>query len=119
MAIVGSIKSGLTGDHVTILTKSMLDMVMSVILTVSLGIGVALSAVSVFLYQGTLVLIAQLLRPLLDDAATITQIDSVGSIMIIAIGLNLMGITKIKVADMLPAIFLVILLTKLYEMFLL
>jgi len=104
MAIVGSINSGLTGDHSVIYTKSMLDLVSSAMLAVSLGVGVLFSAASVFVYQGALVLLAQLLRPLLDDPSMLAEINCAGSVIIIALGLNLIGVTKIKVADFLPAI---------------
>ena len=104
MAVIGSINSGLTGDHTMIFTKSALDMVTAAMLAVSLGVGVMLSAASVFVYQGALVLLAQLLRPLLDNPSMIAELNCVGSVMIIAIGLNMIGITKIKVADFLPGI---------------
>ena len=104
MAIVGSINSGLTGDHAIIFTKSTLDLISSTVLSVSLGIGVLFSAASVFIYQGLLVLLAQLLRPLLNDPSLLAEINRAGSVVIVALGLNLVGLTKIKVADFLPAI---------------
>jgi len=107
MAIVGSINSGLTGDHTIIFAKSAIDLISAVILAASLGAGVLFSAASVFLYQGLLVLLAQLLRPLLGDPALVAEIGCAGSVIIIALGLNLIGITKIKVADFLPAILFV------------
>ena len=104
MAIIGSINSGLTGDHSIIFTKSTIDLISAAILAVSLGVGVLFSAVSVFIYQGILVILAQLLRPLLDNPSLLAEINCAGSIIIVALGLNLIGITKIKVADFLPAI---------------
>jgi len=106
MAIVGSINSGLLGDHSVIYAKSTLDLVASAMLAVSLGIGVMFSAASVFVYQGLLVLLAGLLRPILGDPTMIAELTGVGSLIIVALGLNLIGVTKIKVADFLPAIFL-------------
>ena len=104
MAIVGAINSGLTGDHSVLFTKSIIDMISSIVLAATLGVGILLSAVTVFLYQGTLVLLAQLLGPLLENESVIAELTSVGSVIIIALGLNLIGVTKIKIADFLPAI---------------
>ena len=104
MAIIGSISSGLTGDHTIIFTKSFIDLISACILAASLGIGVLFSAASIFLYQGLLVLLAQLLRPLLTNTTLIAEIGCTGSVIIVALGLNLIGVTRIKVADFLPAI---------------
>ena len=104
MAIVGSFESGFTGDHSIIFAKSTIDFVAAIMLTVTLGFGVMFAAVSVFLYQGALVLLAQLLQPVLYDPVTIAEMSSVGSIIIIALGLNMLGVTKIKIADFLPAV---------------
>jgi len=105
MAIVGSLNSGLRGDHTMLFTKSLLDFFSAMMMAVSLGIGVSLSAVSILVYQGIIVLLAGVLEPLLNAIpGSITQIACVGSVMIIAIGLNLMGITKIKVANFLPGL---------------
>jgi hypothetical protein len=117
MAIVGSISSGLTGDHTTIYTKSTLDLVAAAMLAVSLGVGVLFSAASVFVYQGLLVLLAQLLRPLLDNPAMIAEITCAGSVIIIGLGLNIIGVTKIKVANYLPAIVFAPLLVALLGLF--
>ena len=107
MAIIGSINSGLLGDHTILFAKSTIDMITTVILTVTLGVGVLLSAASVFIYQGAIVLLAQLLRPLLENQAMIAELNCAGSVLIIAIGLNMLGVTKIKVADFLPTIIFV------------
>jgi len=104
MAIIGSINSGLTGDHSIIFTKSVIDLVAAAVLTVSLGVGVLFSAGTVLIYQGAIVLLAQLLRPLLYSPTLIAEINCAGSIIIVALGLNMLGITKIKVADFLPAV---------------
>lgn len=103
MTIVGSLNAGLTGDNTMLFTKSVLDLISSVILSVSLGIGVLFSAAFVFLFQGAIVLMAQFLQPILTNAA-IGEITCTGSLMIIALGLNIIGVTKIKVANYLPAI---------------
>lgn len=103
MTVTGSIQAGLTGDNSVLITKAMLDLVSSMMLASSLGVGVLLSAVSVFLIQGGLVLLAGLLAPFMSTGA-VNEMTCAGSILIIMIGTNLMGITKIKVADYLPAI---------------
>lgn len=103
MTVTGSIQAGLTGDNTILITKAMLDLVSSMMLASSLGIGVLLSAVAVFVIQGGLVLLAGLISPLMS-AGAINEMTCAGSILIVMIGTNLMGITKIKVADFLPAI---------------
>ncbi len=103
MTVTGSIQAGLTGDNSLLITKAMLDLVSSMMLASSLGIGVLLSSVAVFVIQGGLVLLAVLISPFMS-AAAINEMTCAGSILIIMIGTNLMGITKIKVADFLPTI---------------
>lgn len=107
MAVVGSLQSGLTGSHDMLYTKSLLDGISAIVLTASLGIGVGLSAVSVLIYQGAITLLAGLLAPVLTDAV-VAEMTCVGSMLIFALGLNMIGVTKIKVMDFVPAIFLVI-----------
>lgn len=104
MAIIGSLDSGLNGDHTVLFTKSILDFVAAAMLAVSLGIGVLFSAASVLVYQGLLVLLAQLLRPILENPSMRAEITCVGSVIIIGLGLNIIGVTKIKVANYLPSI---------------
>lgn len=103
MTVTGSIQAGLTGDSSILITKAMLDLVSSIMLASSLGVGVLLSAGAVLVIQGGLVLLAGLLEPLMS-AGAINEMTCAGSLLIIMIGTNLMGITKIKVADFLPAI---------------
>ena len=103
MTVTGSIQAGLTGDNSVLITKAMLDLVSSMMLASSLGVGVLLSAVAVLIIQGGLVLLAGLLAPLMSTGA-INEMTCAGSILILMIGTNLMGITKIKVADYLPAV---------------
>ena len=107
MAIVGSLNAGLNGDNKVLFTKSVLDLISACMLASSLGVGVLFSALIVFGYQGALVLLAGLLQNVLTDAALIAEISCAGSLMIIGLGLNLLGITKLKVADQLPAILFV------------
>jgi len=103
MAIVGSLNAGLSGDNEMLFTKSVLDFISSIVLAASLGIGVLFSAAIILVYQGSIVLLAQFLKPILTDA-TIAEITCAGSLIILALGLNIVGITKIKVANYLPAI---------------
>jgi len=105
MTVTGSIQAGLTGDNSVLITKATLDFVSSMMLASSLGVGVLLSSVAVFIIQGGLVLLAGLIEPFMSTGA-INEMTCIGSILIIMIGTNLMGITKIKVADFLPAILL-------------
>ena len=105
MTVTGSIQAGLTGDNSVLITKATLDLVSSMMLASSLGVGVLLASVSVFAIQGGLVLLAGLIAPFMSMSA-INEMTCSGSILIIMIGTNLMGITKIKVADFLPAIIL-------------
>ena len=103
MTVTGSIQAGLTGDNSVLITKATLDLVSSMMLASSLGIGVLLSAGTVFVIQGGLVLLAGVIAPFMNTGA-INEMTCAGSLLIVMIGTNLMGITKIKVADYLPAI---------------
>ena len=108
MAIMGSLQSGLSCDHSTLYTKSIMDFCSSVIFASSLGIGVALSSVSVFLLQGSITVLASFVAPYLQTA--IGEMNCVGSLLLLALGMNLLGVTKIRVMNYVPAIFLPILL---------
>ncbi len=105
MAVVGSLQSGLTGNHETIFTKSMLDFVSAIILASTLGLGVCLSGAFVLVYQGAIVLLARWAAPILSDYV-VAEMSCAGSLLIVALGLNMLGITKLKVANLLPAMFL-------------
>lgn len=114
MAIVGSLQDGLTGDHSTLFAKALLDGVSAVVFASSLGIGVAFSAVAVFLYQGCIAALASLISPLLDSAV-IAEMTCVGSLLIIALSLNMLGVTKIKVMNLTPACLMPILICRLAD----
>ena len=114
MTIVGSLNAGLKGDNTLIFTKSILDLISSCLLASTLGIGVMFSALFVLVVQGGLVLLAGLLQNVLTDPALIAELTCAGSVMIIALGLNLLGVTKLKVANFLPALLLVPLFYKLW-----
>ena len=105
MAMVGSLEAGLVNKHDTLLAKSALDGVSSIIFASSFGIGVVFSAIPLTIYQGGIALLAGVLAPLLTDVL-INEMSAVGSILIIALSLNMLGVTKerIRVGNMLPAI---------------
>jgi uncharacterized membrane protein YqgA involved in biofilm formation len=107
MGIIGALDSGIRGDHAVLYTKSIIDGFTAIILTTTLGIGVLFSAVPVILYEGIIALFATQIdrfipKVLMDQF--IVEMTAAGGIMIFAIGLNLTGITKIKVANFLPGI---------------
>lgn len=105
MAIVGALESGLTGNHQILFAKSILDGVTSIIFASTMGLGVLFSGVSVLLYQGAITLTAALLKNFLVPE-TISQMTSVGGLLILSIGLNLLGITRIRIGNLIPGIFL-------------
>jgi uncharacterized membrane protein YqgA involved in biofilm formation len=105
MAIVGSLESGLTGNHQTLFAKSVLDGVTSIIFASAMGLGVLFSSVSIFLYQGLITIAAASLKSYLTPE-TVAQMTSAGGLLILTIGLNMLKITTIRVGNLLPAIFL-------------
>jgi uncharacterized membrane protein YqgA involved in biofilm formation len=105
MAIVGSIQSGLTGNHEILFAKTVLDGAISIVFGASMGIGVAFSAIPVLVYQGGIALAAMAVKDLLTDDI-IREMSAVGSLIIAAIGFNFLGIKEIKVANFIPAIFI-------------
>ena len=111
MTIVGALNDGLTGNHEMLFTKATLDFVSSMIFASSLGIGVLMAASAVFVIEGGIACLASLVAPLLQqNPATIPEMTVVGSVLIVGLGLNLLGIAKLKVMNYVPAIFLPILL---------
>ncbi|MBO5261473.1 MAG: DUF554 domain-containing protein [Clostridia bacterium] len=105
LSIMGALNSGLEGDHRLLFTKAVLDFITAIVFASAFGgIGAMLSIVPIFLYQGAIELGAMALKDLLY--ASINEISATGSIIVIALGLNMVGATKIKIANMLPAIFL-------------
>lgn len=111
MTIVGSLNDGLTGNHEMLFTKATLDFVSSMIFASSLGIGVMMAAAAVLVIQGGIASLASLVAPLLQqNPATIPEMTVVGSVLIMGLGLNMLGVTKLKVMNYVPAIFLPILL---------
>jgi len=105
MAIVGSIQSGLTGNHEILFSKAVLDGIISITMAVSMGIGVVFSSISVYIYQGTITILAQFLTSVLSDIV-IKEMTAVGGVLIMVISLNFLEIKRIKVGNMLPAVFI-------------
>lgn len=116
MAILGSLESGLTGKHDILFSKSILDGVSAIIFASTLGIGVLFSAFSVLFYQGLITMGAFILSPLLVTDI-VHNMDATGSLLIIGLGLNMLNITKIKVANLLPAVFIPIIYQLFYMLF--
>lgn len=108
---MGALESGLKNDHTILMTKSVIDMAGSVAFAGSLGIGVAFSALSILVLEGTVALLASLLTGVLTEAV-ITEISVTGSLLIIGIGLNVLGLTKLRIMNMAPALLLPILLCR-------
>ncbi|OIJ21910.1 hypothetical protein BKP45_04280 [Anaerobacillus alkalidiazotrophicus] len=120
MAIVGALDGGLRNDHAVLYTKSMLDGFSAILFTSTLGIGVLFSAIPVMVYQGTIAVLAtQIVHMVSQDLMDmfIVEMTATGGIMILAIGLNILGITKIRVANLLPAIIVVAIIVTILNFF--
>lgn len=105
MSIMGSFDAGLRSDYDIIFAKSAMDGIMAVTLSATMGLGVAFSALTVIVYQGALTLLAGVIAPILSDPM-IVEMSAVGGVMLIATGMNIIGLTKerIRVGNMLPAL---------------
>ena len=103
MAIVGSIQDGITGDYSILATKAVLDLIIIMVMSCSLGKGAVFSSIPVAVFQGSITALAGLIRPLMTDAA-LANLSLVGNILIFCVGINLVWGKKIKVANLLPAI---------------
>ena len=108
MAIMGAIQDGISGDWSTLGAKSVLDLIIILVMTCSMGKGCIFSAVPVFLWEGSLTLLAGVIRPLMTDLA-MGYLSFVGSVLIFCVGLNLVWGKKIRVANLLPAVLLAVL----------
>ncbi|MGM9924404.1 MAG: DUF554 domain-containing protein [Bacillus sp. (in: firmicutes)] len=118
MAVLGALDSGIRGNHDILYTKGIIDGFTAIILASTLGIGVIFSAVPVIVYQGTIALFATQITKVVPQALLdffIAEMTAAGGIMIVAIGLNIMGLTKIRVANLLPAILLVAVLSAVFH----
>lgn len=104
MAIVGAIQDGLLGDYSTLAVKSVLDFIIIAVMTSSMGKGCAFSVIPVFLFEGAITLLARLVSPIMTDLA-VSYLSLIGSVLIFCVGINLVWGNKIRVANMLPAVF--------------
>ena len=107
MAIMGAIQDGISGDWSTLGAKAILDLIIVMVMTCSLGKGCAFSAIPVFLWEGGLTLLASAVRPILTEAA-LGYLSLVGSVLIFCVGVNLVWGKKIRVANLLPAVALAV-----------
>ena len=113
---MGSLQAGLVGDNTMLFTKATMDGIGAVFFAASLGFGVLASSVFVFVFQGAIVLLAQFVEPFLSDSV-IAEMTCVGSLLLIGMAFNLIGIAKLKIMNFIPAIFLPILLVPLFDLF--
>ena len=111
LAIMGPLESGLQHQHSLLISKAVIDGVASVVFASTMGLGVALSGVTVFAVEGSIALLASLVAPFLGEAV-VNEITFVGSLLIVGISLNLLGATKLRILNMVPAILLPILLCR-------
>ena len=109
MAIVGAIEDGIFGDYSILATKAVLDFIIIIVMTGSLGKGCAFSAIPVGILQGSVTVLAKFIKPVMTDAA-LANLSLIGSILIFCVGLNLVWGKKIRVANLLPAIVLAVVL---------
>ena len=107
MAIVGSIQDGISGDYSTLAVKAVLDFVIVLVMTSSMGKGCAFSAIPVFVLEGGMTLLARLVAPLMTEAA-IGNLSLIGSVLIFCVGVNLVWGRQLRVANMLPAVLLAV-----------
>lgn len=105
MAIMGALESGLTGNHEILFAKALIDGVSAIIFASTLGIGVALSGAAVFVYQGLITITATFMKPFLVESV-IAEMSAIGGLLIIGIASNIMEVKRIKVGNMLPAVFI-------------
>lgn len=114
MAIMGALQSGLANNHQILYTKAVMDGVISVVFASTLGIGVAASAVPVFIYQGAITMLASFLQPFLSPEVVL-EMTAVGGILLMGVGSNILEIKKVRVGNLIPAIFLPILIMTLMQ----
>jgi uncharacterized membrane protein YqgA involved in biofilm formation len=107
MTLVGAFKAGAEGNYDLILTKSVMDGFMAIMLTAAMGTGVAFSAITILVYQGGITLLAGVLQPLVNELL-LGELTAVGGVLVIMIGLNLLGLAKLKTANYIPALLITI-----------
>ncbi|WP_156289929.1 DUF554 domain-containing protein [Oceanobacillus salinisoli] len=120
MAIIGALDSGIRGDHEVLITKGILDGFTSLVLTTTLGFGVMFSVIPVVVYQGAIALFATQIDRLLPEVfleGLIVEVTAVGGLLIVAIGLNMLKLTKIRIGNLLPSILTLVLIYYIYQLF--
>lgn len=113
MGVIGAFQEGLSGDPSMLLTKGMIDGMLAIAIGASLGFGVICSGFSVLIYQGILTLAAETLQPFMSEAV-VTEMSAAGGLMLMAIGINLLGLMKVRVMNMIPAMALAIIFARLF-----
>ena len=113
MAVLGAFEEGLGGYPTLLLTKSMMDGLMSIALSATFGFGVIFSAIPVFLYQGGLTLAARVIQPYMTEAATI-EMTATGGVMLLGVGLSILGLVKLKLMNALPGLVIAVVLVRLF-----
>lgn len=116
MAIMGALESGLRGDNQILFAKSMLDGISAIVFASSMGLGVAASALPVFIYEGMIAISAGVLQGILSTPV-VNEMSATGGLLIVGIGINLLNIKEIKVGNLLPAIFMAIIFTDIFSYF--
>ena len=116
MTIVGSFRAGAEGNYDLILTKSVMDGFMAILLTTAMGPGVAFSVLTILVYQGGLTLLAGLIAPYVSDLV-LSELSGTGGILVMMIGLNLLKLKEIKTGDFLPALAVILLFALLEPVF--
>lgn len=114
MAIMGAIENGLTGQYSILLTKAVMDGFAAVAFASTLGIGVVFSSLSILAYQGSLTLLASLVKGFLTDPV-VREMTATGGVLIIGLSLNILGITRVKVGNLLPAIIIAVFMAMLFN----
>ncbi len=109
MAIVGAIQDGITGDYSILTTKAILDLIIIMVMTCSLGKGCIFSAIPVLLFQGSITCLARLIKPIMTETA-LSNLSLIGSILIFCVGINLVWGKKVRVANLLPAVVIAVII---------
>ncbi|WP_200416196.1 DUF554 domain-containing protein [Virgibacillus salexigens] len=120
MSVIGALDSGIRGDHEVLITKGILDGFVALVLTTTLGSGVILSVIPVVVYQGSIALLATQIEGMLPESflnGMINELTAVGGLLILAIGLNLLKITTIRIGNLLPSIVMVGIIYYIYQLF--
>ncbi len=120
MSVIGALDGGLRGDHEVLITKGVIDGFVALVLTTTLGFGVIFSVIPVILYQGSIALLATQIEKWLPESflnGLIVELTAVGGLLIVAIGLNLLKITQIRVGNLLPSILTVGIVYYIYLLF--